>query len=670
MRFIVFIIIVLSPVLSFSQNGPAKLQLPSLISDNMLLQQKANVKLWGKAASGQIVSVSASWNAQNKATTDKDGHWQLTLLTPAAGGPYTITIADKETSVTIKNVLIGEVWFCSGQSNMEMPMSGFLPTDTIEHAKLEIASANNQEIRLFNVQRAVSNMTNDDCVGKWEVCSPASVQSFSATAYFFGKKLYEKLHIPVGLIESAWGGTPIESWISGTSLGSMDDFKATISKMKGDLPKQSDLTMWLEKHKTVEVELAPENEKWKNLNFQDDIYAKQDFDDEGWPTMKIPQRWEDTDIGEFDGIMWYRKSIEIPVQMAGKELTLSLGPIDDMDRTYFNGVLVGAGEESGLWQVERNYTIPANLVKAGKNIIVVRVLDTQGGGGMWGKPEKMKLTCKNDITIKSIPLAGDWKYIPFAELVGNKFYVYNEQEFFSKSRPKPITAYIPTALYNGMVNPVISYQIKGAIWYQGEANVGRADQYAKLLPLMIQDWRRSWNVGPFPFYYVQIAPYEYSDKDSTSSAALREAQAKAMQVVNTGMAVTLDIGKVSNIHPPYKLEVGERLALWALAKDYNVQVPYSGPVYKSMIKEGNSIKLQFDFAQGGLLAKNGILKEFEIAGKDGKYLPAQSKIVNNEVVVSSSSVPEPVSVRYCWRNGAEASLFNGIGLPASVFRTK
>jgi sialate O-acetylesterase len=452
--------------------------------------------------------------------------------------------------------------------------------------------------------------------------------------------------------------------------------------MKADLPKQNDFLMWLEKHKTVEVKLAPENEKWKNLNFQDETYAKIDFDDKGWPTMKIPQRWEDTDIGEFDGIMWYRKSIAIPVQMAGKELTLSLGPIDDMDRTYFNGVLVGAGEESGLWQVDRNYTIPANLVKAGKNILVIRVLDTQGGGGIWGKPEKMKLTLKNDsmpqveissrnsINPRSISLAGDWKYMPFAELVGNKFYVFSDQEFFSNSRPMPTTAYTPTILYNGMVNPVTSYQIKGAIWYQGEANVGRADQYAKLLPLMIQDWRKSWNVGPFPFYYVQIAPYEYSDKDSTSSAALREAQAKAMQVANTGMAVTLDIGKVFNIHPPYKLEVGERLALWALAKDYNVQIPYSGPVYKSMIKEGNTIKLQFDFAQGGLVAKNGILKEFEIAGKDSKYVLAQAKIVNNEVVVSSSSVSEPLSVRYCWRNGAEASLFNGIGLPASVFRTK
>jgi sialate O-acetylesterase len=358
--------------------------------------------------------------------------------------------------------------------------------------------------------------------------------------------------------------------------------------------------------------------------------------------------------------------------MIGKDLVLSLGPIDDMDRVYFNGQLVGAGEVPGIWHVDRVYTVPANLIKIGVNIIAVRVVDTGGGGGIWGKEDQMKLTVKNDSITKPLKLAGDWKYLPVAELINNKFYVYNisNKEFFSKPRPKSLNPYTPTVLFNAMVSPVLPYQIKGAIWYQGEANVGRAEQYAKLFPLMIQDWRKYWNIERFPFYYVQIAPYQYSHKDSSEAVALMEAQTKTMKVKNTGMVVTLDIGRVNNIHPPYKIEVGERLANWALAKDYGVKVSYSGPIYKAMIREGNSIKLQLDYIEGGLVAKGGELKGFEIAGKNGKYVPATARIVNNEVIVSSPVISEPVSVRYCWRNGAEASLFNSAGLPASVFRTE
>jgi sialate O-acetylesterase len=670
-KFSFIIILALLPLFSKGQNTKGNLQLPSLIADNMLLQQKTKVKIWGTTTPGQNVNVEASWKTKAAAIADKSGKWEVSIPTPEAGGPYTITVSDNANSIIIKNVLIGEVWFCSGQSNMEMPLMGWPPNDTIEHSKTAIDSANIPEIRLFNVQHAMSFEPAENCVGQWEICNSASAANFSAVAYFFGKKLHDKLHIPIGLIESAWGGTPIESWISGESLKNMDEFKSTLAELKSAGPRWKKYMAWLKSHPQVEVKPGGDKNKWRNLDLQDDQCSSQYLEDKDWPVMKLPQNWEQTDVGDFDGVVWFRKSIGISSDMVGKELKLSLGPIDDMDRTYFNGVLVGTTEETGLWQADRNYTIPAKIVKAGMNTITVRVVDIVGGGGIWGKPDKMKLSVRNDTT-KYLPLAGDWKYLPVAELNENTLYIfsYKTKEFLTRPKVKAMGPYVPTILYNGMVNPVLPYQIKGAIWYQGEANVGRAEQYSKLMPTMIQNWRKAWGIENFPFYYVQIAPYEYSYKDSTNSAEIREAQAMTMKVINTGMAVTLDIGKVYNIHPPFKIQVGDRLACWALAKNYGFNIPFSGPMYKSMQIEGSNIRLWFFFAEGGLVAKNGELKEFEIAGKDGKYVPAKAKIVGNEVVVSSPTITEPVSVRYCWHNGSEASLFNGAGLPASVFKTK
>jgi sialate O-acetylesterase len=299
------------------------------------------------------------------------------------------------------------------------------------------------------------------------------------------------------------------------------------------------------------------------------------------------------------------------------------------------------------------------------------VLDTQGGGGIWGAPGSMKLAAAKGKE-KPVNIEGEWKYMPVAELIGNKFYIldFSKNEFSQKERPKSLGPYSPAVLYNAMVYPVINYRIKGAIWYQGEANVGRADQYAKIFPLMINNWRDAWGIKDFPFYFVQIAPYIYAGLDSSNSVLLREAQAKSLSVPKTGMVVTLDIATVMNIHPPYKVEVGERLANLALVNDYGLKVPFQGPVYKSMVRDGNTIKIQFENIGTGLMSKSDYLSEFEIAGKDGKYVKAVAKIVNNEVWVSAPKVTEPESVRYCWRNGAVGSLFNSDGLPASQFRTK
>ncbi len=662
------IILLLTLALTGCHKSPSDIKLPSVVGDNMLLQQKTDANIFGKAHPGQEIQISASWGVKGKAIAGMDGKWSAALATPEAGGPYTITLTAFDTTITIKNILIGDVWVCSGQSNMEMPVAGWPPADTIEHSTSAIAGAANPEIRLFMVARKVSIEPLDDCTGKWMVCDSSNVKQFSAVGYFFGRKLNKELKIPIGLIESAWGGTPVESWISSASLTGANEFKKELTEMQGMSPKMDEYLKWLEGHKQIEITQTGQDQ-WKNLNFDDEKVPSSDYDDSNWPEMDLPRNFE-TKIGDFDGAIWFRKSIELPQQMTGKDLVLSLGPIDDMDRTYFNGELVGGYEISGMWQVDRVYNIPAKLVKTGENVIAVRVIDTQGGGGLFGKPSQLNISLKTNKAV-SVSLAGEWKYQTVAEFIGNKFFLFNlaNNDFSGKERPKQVGPSSPSVLYNGMINPIIQYKIKGAIWYQGEANVGRADQYARIFPLMIKNWRKAWEEKEFPFYFVQIAPYVYSSIDSTESAFLREAQEQALKLPNTGMAVTLDIATVNNIHPPFKIEVGERLADLALNNDYGIKMDVSGPVYKSMSIDGRSIMIQFDNIAGGLVAKGGNLTEFEIAGKNGKYVKANATIVGNAVVVSAPTVPDPVSVRYCWHNGSTASLFNSDGLPALQFRT-
>jgi sialate O-acetylesterase len=662
-------LLLLALLVSGCQNGPSNLQLPSLIGDNMVLQQKTDARIWGKANPGQKVSITPGWSNAVTAITGKDGKWLAVIATPEAGGPYIINIAGSDTAITINNVLIGEVWFCSGQSNMEMPMAGWPPVDTIMHSVKTIGSASLPEIRLFNVQRKVSGVPLDECTGTWQVCSPESVKPFSATAFFFGRKLNNELKVPVGLIESAWGGTPSEAWTSGDILKSAGEFVEELSGMLAAEAATKEYQEWLNGHKQIEIQPVGDDQ-WKGLDFGDAILASVDFDDTKWQSMTLPGKFENA-MGEFDGAVWFRKVIDLPGELKGKNMILTLGPIDDMDQAYFNGELVGATETGGFWQIGRNYEVPGKLIREGKNVISVRVLDTQGGGGIWGEPGSMRFVTK-DSKMFNFNIEGDWKYQPVAELIGNKFYVFDfsNNDFSQKTRPKVFGPYSPSTLYNAMVNPVLNYRIKGAIWYQGEANVGRADQYAKIFPLMIQNWRDAWGIKDFPFYFVQIAPWIYAGLDSDNSVLLREAQAKSLSVPKTGMVVTLDIATVMNIHPPYKMEVGERLANLALANDYGKNFPTLGPIYKSMVRDGATMKITFDNIGSGLVSKSGFIPEFEIAANDGKYVKAVAKIVNNEVWVSSPEVREPGSVRFCWRNGATSELFNSDGLPASQFRTR
>jgi sialate O-acetylesterase len=372
--------------------------------------------------------------------------------------------------------------------------------------------------------------------------------------------------------------------------------------------------------------------------------------------MQVPAEWGATELSGFDGAVWFRKEFELDSSMAGKGLTLTLGPIDDQDITWINGNRVGATEGPGKWQAPRTYKVPASVTKSGKNVIVIRVLDTAGGGGLTGKPEQVMLKAKNG---PSISLAGKWRYKKGFDI---------KTMAPAPTPPAGLNAHSPSSLYNAMIAPLIPYRIKGAIWYQGESNAGRAYQYRTLFPLMITNWRNDWNIGDFPFYFVQIAPYNYGG--APIAAELREAQFMTLSLKNTGMAVTMDIGNPRDIHPRNKQDVGKRLALWAMAKDYGKKnIVYSGPLYKSMKIEGSRIRLSFDHINGGLLAKDGPLTHFIIAGQDKQFERATAKIDGDTIVVSSFKVDKPVAVRYGWTNDAEPNLFNRAHLPASSFRT-
>jgi sialate O-acetylesterase len=643
--------------------------IPSIFSNNMVLQQNSEANFWGKAEANLKVNITGSWGNTVNTIVQPDGLFSAKLKTPSAGGPYQVYLKIGDSTIIYKNVLIGEVWICSGQSNMEMPLMGWPPYGLISNSDEEIKNANNSKIRLFTVSRGVSDEKEFNCVGSWDELNPQSAASFSATAYFFGRKLYEDLKIPIGLIHTSWGGTPAQAWTSADYLKTLGDFDNILSDIESSKGEIDRYTNWLSSHPVIDLRNNKSELRWENLSFDDNDCTQITFNDSSWKEMNLPTYWESKEVGNFDGVIWFRKKIEIHNDWINQELVLSLGPIDDMDRTFVNGKLVGAHEREGYYQTDRIYTVPKEIVNSNEILIAVRVLDNQGGGGMWGTKENLNI--HPVYSSELISLAGSWKYLPVAEYKAQKFYVFGvaQNDYYQKPEMKvQISENTPSALYNAMIYPLIPYNIRGVIWYQGEANTENPKQYETLFPTMIKNWRKDWQLGDFPFYYVQIAPYNYGEK--IHSEFLREAQLKTLSVKNTGMAVTLDIGNPQNIHPSDKKNVGERLADWALAKIYNKKVVYSGPIYKSMKASEDNIVLTFDYAKNGLIIKelNGE-NNFQIAGKDKIFKNALVKVQGNKLIVLSNEVKNPVAVRYAFTNTSEATLFNKEGVPASSFRT-
>ncbi|MDO6434500.1 sialate O-acetylesterase [Flavitalea sp. BT771] len=624
----------------------ASVSLPRIFGDNMVLQRDKPINVWGWGSAGEKITVS--FHGQTRmAKADKQGRWSLQLGPESAGGPYELKVTGKSGPArTFSNVMVGEVWICSGQSNMEMQIAGW---GRINNYQQEIAAADYSAIRHIKVPNTTALAPQEDIPsGDWKVCSPETAGDFSATAYFFAREIYQKLHIPIGLINTSWGGTMVETWTSKGAFEQSDEYKDMITSM----PPLADMKVLAQQKKEALTKVVLGLQGSMPAAGEEAQYASADLDDSKWPHMKVPGTWEQAGLGldALDGVVWFRKVIEVSEADAGKAAVLAAGEIDDADETYVNGTKVGATTN---YAAQRQYNIPAGLLKAGRNVIAVRVLDTGGGGGIYAG--EFKCT----IGDHELPLAGEWSFrvadIAMSTAVG------------------PNSA--PTLLFNAMINPLIPYTIRGAIWYQGEANAGRAYQYRKGFPLMIMDWRARWKEGDFPFYFVQLASFNAGNGNSgkgSSWAELREAQAMTLSLPNTGMAVTTDIGNATDIHPKNKQDVGKRLAYIALHNIYGQSLEYSGPVYKSMQASGDKVTLQFDHVGGGLSTPDvyGYLRGFEVAGTDHQWHYAKAFIEGNTVTVWQDGVTAPVAVRYGWADFAgEANLFNKDGLPAVPFRT-
>lgn len=630
---------------TLSVTGISQIKLPMLVRDSMVLQRDAKINIWGWASPGENVTIH--FNGKKYQTkTSLDGKWLLQIPPTKAGGPYGMEITGKN-KILLKDILVGDVWFCSGQSNMVHQMN----IHDVTYAK-DIAEANNPEIRQFWVPTLTSlqGAQNDLPSGNWKSAVGDDIRPFSAVAYFFAKKIYQQYKVPIGIINASVGGTPIEAW---TSEEGVKDFAALTSTILRN--KDTAYLNSLNRRPTGNFNrpVPPADagltgpKKW--------------FDPEyrpvNWRNINVPGYWEDQGVKDLNGVVWYRREIDIPASMSGKPARVFLGRIVDADELYINGKRVG---NTTYQYPQRRYTIPAGVLKPGKNLLVVRVTNTNGKGGF--VPDKPYCIFADTDTID---LKGTWQYRvglvnrPFSGggVGGGGINAQNQ----------------PSALYNAMVAPATNYTIKGFCWYQGESNAGRPQEYQQLMLALINDWRHKWNQGTLPFLYVQLPGFmDYNYLPSESGwAVLREAQLKALSAPNTAMAVAIDLGEWNDIHPDNKKDVGERLALAALKLAYNENLVYSGPLYQSALINGNRITISFEHTGSGLITNDGEAPgDFAIAGADKKFVWAKAKIEGNKVVVWSDEIQQPMYVRYAWAdNPVQPNLYNKEGLPASPFRT-
>ena len=624
---------------------PGQVKLPALIRDSMVIQRDTELKIWGWASAGERVSVKFQ-GKEYKSRTDSDGKWFVKLPPLKAGGPYTMDISASNI-IALNHILVGDVWVCSGQSNMVHYME--LHKERYAH---EITEASYPEIRQFLISTSANleGPVDDLNSGYWKSANPEDVRRFSVVAYFFALGIYEKYHIPIGLINASVGGTPIEAWTSEEGLKEFPEMLSTIQNNKDtafvNRTNRAAMAAWREANRDKGADRGLTGPK----TWYDTTYAPQN-----WRNIHIPGYWEDQGVKDLDGVVWYRKVIEIPASMAGIPAKVALGRIVDADKLYVNGKQVG---QTTYQYPQRRYSVPSGVLKPGKNLFVIRLVNNSGKGGF--VPDKpYSITAAG----QTITLQGDWQY-----KVGEVFSINRI------SRGGISAQHQPTALFNAMIAPLTNYAIKGFLWYQGESNEGRPLEYKKLLPALIRDWRHHWVQGDVPFLYVQLPNFRdvsYSPEES-NWALLREAQLEAMKLPITGMAVTLDLGEWNDIHPGNKKPVGDRLALWARKVAYGEQdLVCSGPIYRSLSIKGNKVILTFDHVGSGLTSANGEeLGHFALAGSDKKFEWGRAIIKDNTVIVWNDNIQDPVYVRYAWADNPDfANLYNQEGLPASPFRT-
>ena len=628
----------------FVFQGYAQIRLPHLIRDSMVLQREVPLKIWGWASPGEKVDVNFN---DKKATivAGPDGKWLTKLPAMKAGGPYDMLIKGKNT-IVLKDILIGDVWLCAGQSNMVHQMR----LHNITYAD-EIASANYPKIRQYWVPTATSltGPSEDLLPGNWKSANPKDINDFSVVAYFFAKQIFAKYGIPIGIINASVGGTSIESWTSEEGLKDIGGLREIIIRNK-DTAYVNGVN-----RKTFSNQLKKTISTDKGLNGNIKWYDPE-YLPKGWMNINIPGYWEDQGIRDLDGVVWYRRVFNVPAAMVGIPAVIHMGRIVDADRFYVNGRQVGS---TGYQYPQRRYHLAPGVLKAGKNIFVIRVENSAGKGGF--VPDKPYFIEAGN---QSIDLKGDWQYKVgevYTPAVKGGSYAISEQAQ-------------PTALYNAMIAPLTNYGLKGVLWYQGESNVGNALAYKKLLPSMINDWRSQFSRSDLPFFYVQLPNHgdmRYQPAES-GLALVREAALQTLKVPFTGMAVTIDLGEWNDIHPDNKKDVGERLALIARHFTYGEKsLVYSGPIFQSSKITGNEIVISFNHVGSGLVAIDGEpLSQFEIAGEDKKFVWASAKIENDKVVVWSDQIGRPKYVRYAWAdNPVGPNLYNLEKLPASPFRT-
>lgn len=625
-----------------SLSASAQIRLPRLVRDSMVLQRNAPVNVWGWASGHERIRLQFNGHSY-RTTADNDGNW-LVRLTPApAGGPYTMDISGKN-RITLHDILVGDVWICSGQSNMVHQMR----LHSVRYQE-EIDSANYPEIRQFWIPTLTDlrGPRNDLPDGAWRSANPVDVLEFSAVAYFFAKNIYKRSHIPIGLINASVGGSPIEAWTSEEGLAAFPDLEKAVQRNKDT----SDVERL--RHRNSDrggMRIAQDKGLSGAIPWYDTAYVPK-----GWRRIAIPGYWEDQGVKDLDGYVWYRKEIEVPASMTGRPAKVFLGRIVDADFLYINGRLAG---NTTYMYPQRRYAVPAGWLKPGKNLFVVRVLNNVGKGGF--VPDKPYCLIAGDDTVD---LEGYWQY-----KVGAVFMPHRGRG----GGGAVATQNQPAALYNAMLAPLTSYTIKGFLWYQGEANTGRAAEYARLQPTMIADWRRQWKQGDIPFLFVQLPGFgDFNYLPSGSAwAELREAQAGSLSVPNTAMAVAIDLGEWNDLHPDRKKEVGDRLALAAGKLVYGWDVAGAGPTFRSFTIDGSRIVVRFDNTGSGLVTNDGDdPQEFALAGPDRRFVWAHTKIEGDNVIVWSDEVKDPKYVRYAWADDpVNPNLYNKEGLPAAPFR--
>jgi sialate O-acetylesterase len=625
-----------------AERPPASLHVSPLVSDGMVLQRRARVPIWGSAAPGTTVVVAL--DQRNRSTTaNASGVWEVFLPPMMAGGPHTIRIRAGTEQIDVNDVLVGDVWVASGQSNME-----FTVANASDGAQ-QIATARDTRIRQFKVPNSFSSEPSSELAGgEWARADREHVSNFSAVAYFFAQELRRTSDVPIGIINTSWGGSRIEAWMSASALRlsgaqwklawerelarqrtALDSLRARI----GELP-------------TVDAGLVDGRALW----------ADPALDESRWVSIAVPSLWEDAGYADMDGIGWYRTTFALTAEEIAKGVRLGLGTIDDSDISWVNGIQVGQTE--GAYNRPRIYDVAPSALRLGRNVLAVRVEDTGGGGGIYGDPSLLYL----EIGGVRRPLRDGWKFRVGVVTVKPDGQRINK---------------VPTVLYNKMVQPLLPFPIKGVIWYQGESNADRLEDaaaYRALFADMITSWRGAWGVGDFPFLWVQLPNFmaPVAQPSPTSNwATLREAQTAALRLPRTGQAVVIDLGEAGDIHPKNKHDVGVRLAAIARAVAYGQAVANSGPAFRRFAIRGKRVTIEFQHAKGlRTRAAGETVGGFAISGSDRHFVWAKAEIVGDKIVAWSDQVARPVAVRYAWEDNPDhANLVNAAGLPAAPFRT-